>query len=177
MTGIFSQSDAARLLMQHRQSIYSYIYACVRKHADAEDIFQDVSVATVKSISKLKTEEGFFPWVREIAFRRVLDYYKTIKRENPVNPHVIAALADAAGVLHQQRPLSHRRDALFGCVEKLSKQNQDLIALRYGNESRCVGDIAQEMGKTTKSIYSKLERIREKLRDCISRQRLLEESK
>ncbi len=163
----FSESDAARLLMQHRQAIYSYIFACVRKHADAEDIFQDVSVAVVKSISKLQTEEGFFPWVREIAFRRVLDYFKTIKRESPVSPHVVAALADAAGVVEKSRSLSRRREALLECMEKLPPQSQKLVTLRYSDNGKSIGDIAREEGKTTKSVYSKLERIREILRNCI----------
>ena len=64
--------QVARLLMQHRTSLYGYIFACVRNHEDTEDILQNVSVAVVESVSQLKDEAGFLPWAREIARRRVL---------------------------------------------------------------------------------------------------------
>ena len=45
-----NQGQITRLLMQHRTALYGYIYACVRNHADAEDILQNVSVAVTESI-------------------------------------------------------------------------------------------------------------------------------
>ena len=55
------QGQIARLLMQHRATLYGYIFACVRNHADAEDILQNVSVAVTESIDRLTSEAGFLP--------------------------------------------------------------------------------------------------------------------
>ncbi|HAH44351.1 MAG TPA: RNA polymerase subunit sigma, partial [Planctomycetaceae bacterium] len=80
------QSDAAQLLLQYKAPLYAYIHASVRNRSDADDIFQEVSVAVVESFSKLESEVVFFSWAREIAFRRVLSYYRNYDREKPVNP-------------------------------------------------------------------------------------------
>src|SRR5438046_3523164 len=64
--GVVRQGEIARLLMQHRTALYGFIYACVRNHADTEDILQNVSVAVTESITQLKDEAGFLPWAREI---------------------------------------------------------------------------------------------------------------
>ena len=45
----FRPGNVAKLLMQHRTSLYAYIFSCVRNHADTEDILQNVSVAVIES--------------------------------------------------------------------------------------------------------------------------------
>ncbi len=61
-----------RRVLQHRTALYAYIFACVRKHSEADDILQDVFVAAVESIDQIKDEAGVLPWLREIARRRIL---------------------------------------------------------------------------------------------------------
>lgn len=170
-----SQSAAARLLMQYRGALYAYIQACVRNHADAEDILQEVSVAVVESFSKLKTEEGFFPWAREIAFRRVLAHYRTSNKEKPVNPHVITALAEAVERVDGKQPISKRREKLLECLERLPEMSRELIARCYDGSGESIGAIAEKSGQKVTAVYARIHRIRAILRDCIL-QRLLEES-
>src|ERR1051326_7352248 len=55
------QGQITRLLMQYRTALYGYIYASVRNHPDAEDIFQNVSVAVTESLGQLRDEAGFLP--------------------------------------------------------------------------------------------------------------------
>ena len=50
MAGGVKHAQAARLLIQHRASLYAFILAAVRNHADAEDILQTVSVAVIESL-------------------------------------------------------------------------------------------------------------------------------
>src|ERR1700722_1226876 len=94
--GSLRQGQIARLLMHHRTALYGYIYACVRNHADAEDILQNVSVAVTESIDRLNDEAGFLPWAREIARRRVLAHRRNSKREQALDPELLARLAEAS---------------------------------------------------------------------------------
>src|SRR5438874_10623797 len=93
--GTLRQSQIARLLMQHRTSLYGFIYACVRNHDDTEDILQNVSVAVTESIGQLRDEAGFLPWAREIARRRILAHRRAGRREVACEPDLVQALADA----------------------------------------------------------------------------------
>src|SRR5258707_6727833 len=94
--GALGQGQIARLLMQHRTALYGYIFACVRHHADAEDILQNVSVAVMESIDQLRDEAGFLPWSREIARRRVLAHKRLAQRERALDSEVVRSLAEAA---------------------------------------------------------------------------------
>src|SRR6266436_1267685 len=104
--------QVTRLLMQHRTALYGYVFSCVRNHDDAEDIFQNVSVAVTESIPRLTDEAGFLPWAREIARRRILTYRRSARRERPFDPEVVRRLAEAADRVERAQPASGQRAAL-----------------------------------------------------------------
>src|SRR5215470_12468227 len=121
------QGQVARLLMQHRATLYGYIFACVRNHADAEDILQNVSVAAAESIDRLTCEDGFLPWAREIARRRVLAHRRASRREQPCDPELVRCLAEAAERVEEARPASVQQAALMACLERLPPRSRRLI--------------------------------------------------
>lgn len=164
-----AQTTAVRLLMNYRGALYSYIYACVRNHADAEDLLQDVSVAVVGSFSQLASEEEFLPWAREIARRRILAHARKTKKELSMDPQVISALAEASGRVTQRHTVSCRRDALLECLGNLPASSRELLMHYYSNSAAQVGEIEARFGKRMSAIYAEVHRMRCLLRDCASR--------
>ncbi|VAX38393.1 hypothetical protein MNBD_PLANCTO02-3129 [hydrothermal vent metagenome] len=165
----FSKSDAARLLTQYQAALYRYVFTCVRNHADAEDILQDVSMIVVKRIRRLESEQQFFAWAKEIAFRQILAFSRKSKRLKSLNPHVVAALAESAGRVEKSEPTSQRTEALQECLKRLPPLSQELIKSRYDGSVKKVSDIAIQYESEVGAIYAKLNRIKQILRDCISR--------
>lgn len=164
------RSEKTRLVLQHRTALYSYIFSCVKNHADAEDILHDVCVIAIESFEQLRDKNAFFPWVREIAFRQILAHFKKCKKEAPFNPQVVAALADAVHQVEKEQPLQSYREALMVCLDKLPSQSRELIMMRYDSEANeGVTKIATQFGKTTQSIYSRLKRIKSILRNCVAK--------
>ena len=106
------QGQVARLLMQHRATLYGYIFACVRNHADAEDILQNVCVAVTESIDRLTSEDGFLPWAREIARRRILAHRRTRAASSRATPTWCAAWP--------RRPTASRRGGRRRCSSRRS---------------------------------------------------------
>jgi RNA polymerase sigma-70 factor (ECF subfamily) len=164
----------ARLLMHHRTALYGYIYACVRNHADAEDILQNVSVAVTESFDRLQDEAGFLPWAREIARRRVLAHRRTAQREQPFDPELLSRLAEASDRVEQECPASSHRTALLSCLEGLPPRSRRLISLRYEGSVKGMSDLAAQFGRTVQSIYAQVKRIKTRLRDCVKRRLALE---
>jgi RNA polymerase sigma-70 factor len=160
--------------MQHRAALYGYIFACVRNHADAEDILQNVSVAVTESIEQLSNEAGFLPWAREIARRRILAHLRAVRREQPCDPELIRRLAEAAGRIEQEQPTSVYQAALMACLEQLPPQSRRLIALRYEDRSRRAEDLAALFGRSVQGIYAQIKRIKQALRRCVERRLALE---
>jgi len=163
------QSQVARLLMQHRTTLYGFIYACVRNHDDTEDILQNVSVAVTESIDQLKDESGFLPWAREIARRRILAHRRTAKRETVCDPELVRALAEASDLVEREEPASLQRTALMACLEALPGESRRLIAMRYDGSVDSVSALASRVGRTVQSVYAQIKRIKVALRECVGR--------
>ncbi|HXG12574.1 MAG TPA: sigma-70 family RNA polymerase sigma factor [Gemmataceae bacterium] len=163
------QAIIARLLMQHRTALYGYILACVRHHADAEDILQEVSAAVTQSIDQLHDERGFLPWAREIARRRILAHLRKSRREHPADPELVRRLAEAAERVEQSGFSSEYQAALKACLEALPGQSRQLILMHYDGSSVRVGELARHFRRSVQAIYAQIKRIKMALRSCVQR--------
>ncbi len=172
--GTLGQGQVARLLMQHRTALYGYIYACVRNHADAEDILQNVCVAVTESIQQLTAETGFLPWAREIARRRVLAYRRTARREQALDPELLTRLAEASERVERACDSSEHRAALLACLEALPDHSRRLIAQRYDGSTAGMHELAARFGRSVQGIYARVKRIKAALRECVERRLTLE---
>ena len=153
--------------MRHRSSLYAYIFACLRNHADAEDVFQDVSVAVIELADRCPDEAGFRPWCLEIARRRVLAHLRKSSRRGRTDAELIAALSDAADRVEKEE-LWGRRAALFDCLDELPERQRSLIAARYAPQST-IGELATRLNSSVQAVYARVKRIKQILRECVER--------
>lgn len=163
------KSQVTGLLIRHRTSLYAYVLACVRSHADADDILQNVSLAVVEAADPPLEDEKFLAWAREIARRRVLHHFRKSKRLLPVDPKVAQQLVEAAERVESRRTSNVHRDALLECLEKLPPESQQILTARYDGSTSDVAQIASRFGRSEQGVYSLLYRIRQVLRDCVER--------
>jgi len=163
-----SQERGVRLLMQHHTALYSYLLASVRNHSMAEELLQDVSVAVMESLSQLRDEQGFLPWAREIARRRVLACRRESRRMQAVDPELMVALAEAADRVERQTPTSRTQDALRQCLDALPSQSRLIVLQRY-RDAGGIEVLAKRLQRSVQAVYAILKRIKKGLRDCVER--------
>jgi len=145
------------LFLRHRTALYGYIFACVRNHNDAEDVFQEVSLAAV------------VPWAIEIARRRVLAHVRRSQRRTIVSPELVPILAEATNRVATCGCLEERSEALLDCLENLPPHSREIITMRYDGSIRGVDELADKLGRTMQATYGVLKRIRQGLRACVKR--------
>lgn len=167
-TGSFDAPEVAGMLIEHRSLLLGYLLSCVRDHADAEDLFQEVSLAATRSASQLRDRDGFLPWAYEIARRRVLAHLRKGKRLTPVDPELATRLAETAAAMNEAQETPARIEALHSCLDALPLESRKLIALRYGDDRPSVESIATQFGRSVQATYAVLKRSRFLLRDCIT---------
>lgn len=163
------QAHLAQLLMRHRTSLYAYVFAGVRNHADAEDILQNVSLAAVESCAQLRDEAGFLPWTFEIARRRLLQHQRQSQRRAVLDPELVSHLLEAVVRVEVQRPASVHQAALQACLDGLPSTSRDLMRLRYDGSCRDVTELAGRFERTVQSVYAQIKRIKAALRECVER--------
>ncbi|MBL0308924.1 MAG: sigma-70 family RNA polymerase sigma factor [Bacteroidetes bacterium] len=71
-----------RLILRHKDKIYTSIYVMVRDQYLAEDIFQETFIRVIDTLrsGKYNDEGKFAPWAARIAYNLCIDHFRKLKR-------------------------------------------------------------------------------------------------
>jgi len=166
-------ADFARLLVQHDRAIFRYILTFVSRHGDAEEVLQRVATVLWEKFAEYDRARDFLPWAFRVAYFEVLNFRKERARNRHVFGEVV--LEALAETREAQSPiLEAQQQALQECLRKLSPDSAALLRRRYC-DSETVAALAAETGKTAKSLYRRLDRLRDLIAECVqSRVRTVE---
>ncbi|MFH1024997.1 MAG: sigma-70 family RNA polymerase sigma factor [Planctomycetota bacterium] len=161
-----------REFLSFRWELYGYIRSMVRNTHDAEDLFQEVAAVMVEQ-EKIGTKVENFPgWVREIARRRVLDFYKKAdkRRLRYLPAEDVVLLAGEVGERHPFDPAQtgEEYDALRVCLGRLSGTNLEMVKMRF-MEDRDYTEIAARVKRREGAVRQAVSRVREFLAGCIEK--------
>jgi RNA polymerase sigma-70 factor, ECF subfamily len=156
-----------QLFTANESSLRAYVLSLVPRWTDAEEIVQQCSVVLWKKFGQFRSGTNFFAWACQVARLEVKDFRRRQKRDRVVfSDEFIDSIADDA--LASQSELLVRLRALQGCVEKLSREQRELLRLRY-NDNGSIDSVAGAVNRSVDAVYKSLSRIRQALHECINR--------
>jgi RNA polymerase sigma-70 factor (ECF subfamily) len=159
--------DFARLLVQHDRALFRYILTFVSRHGDAEEILQRVATVLWRKFSEYDPAREFLPWAFRVAYFEILKFRTEAGKSRLVfNEDVLEALAETRQA--ESPVLEAQEEALQECLGKLNADSAALLRRRYC-ESETVAALAAEQGTTAKTLYRRLDRLRDLIADCIER--------
>jgi RNA polymerase sigma-70 factor (ECF subfamily) len=156
------------LWLKAQPVLAGYVGAMIRDRAIADDLVQSVALTAVEKMDEYDPTLSFEAWVIGIARFKVLQHYRSAKRDNLVFD---AGLAEAFATHYTDAASGHedRVAALRKCMDKLPDDAQALLDQRYF-EHRPVKAIASLLGQTPARISKRLFTIRRALERCIAQQ-------
>ncbi len=158
---------------QVESRIFGYILSLVANYNDAEEVFQETTLALWQSYAQFEPGTDFFAWARQVAYHRVLTFRKQRGRRGILASDRFLEAVNEMVVEHSD-DLQGRLRALADCVEKLPERDRRLVALRYGSKST-IKHAAEQLGSPANTLYKALERIRHALMQCVDRSMAREE--
>ena len=156
------------LLSGCHSDLFAFIYTIVQNHADAEDVYQQVTMVLWKKFDSFILGTNFNAWATKVAHNLARDFVRS-RRRNAIafSDEVIEAIASA----YQEKrswTSSDTSDALNQCLMKLSEKDRSLVERCYSTD-RDFESIAREEKRTIGAIYQAVCRIRKKLYSCVQR--------
>ncbi len=162
--------QATRQWTLAQPAVSAFIASVVRDFRDRDDVLQDVAVAVVESFESYDPNAPFVPWAIGIARRQVGLYLRRRSRDPLVfDDDAVACLAIAFHEEAQERSAAF--DFLQDCLSSLDGRAKQLIGLRYRNDLKPAA-IASQTDMTANSVAKALQRVRDRLRECIERKSL-----
>lgn len=161
--------QAARLWTLALPAVSAFVASQVREIQDRDDILQDTAVAVMDSFDRYKPDQPFIAWAVGIARNQVLLYFRRKSRERTVFDSqameaLVLAFSDPA--LESET----RADFLAECMQGLDEEARELCRLRYELDLK-PASIAEKLGSSANTVAKSLQRVRDRLRDCIERKK------
>ncbi len=155
------------LLTAHQHRVYNYIVSRVPRKSDADDIMQETNLTMWRKFGEFKKGTDFRAWGFSIAHYCIMNFRKKNKNNClHLSDEAIQAIDDNPKNNHHDN--EERIVALKQCVKKLNKSHQQLLLMRYHQETPAK-IIATRVGKSIPYVYKTLAKIHEFLLQCVHR--------
>lgn len=162
-----SNTDFAALFRSHYSSVYRYMRFQIDDDQIAEDLTAEVFERAYRAHRNYDPRRAAFStWIGQIAHNHLSNYFAQQRRHQPD-----VLFNDAVGVPdNTQSPetqiiASETSRRLRYCLDQLPERDREIIALRFGAETRNK-DIAIQLGLKERSVSVIIMRALERLRGC-----------
>ncbi|WAM34075.1 sigma-70 family RNA polymerase sigma factor [Caldicellulosiruptor morganii] len=139
-----------KLYEMYFDKIYSYIYYKTFNHPITEDLTSETFMKVLKSLNKFEYRENhsFSAWIFKIAQNVVNDYYRSKKEYVDIEK-----ITNNLSIKTPEDELFEKmdRDSLRKALSKLTKDQQEVVILRYGANMK-LNEIAKIKNKSDVAI-------------------------
>lgn len=157
----------AQLLATCQRRVFLYALSLVHHAADAEEILQETNLVLWRKFDEYQANSDFSAWACRIAYYEVLKFRDRQGRQAQLfSSEFIELLAVQAN--DSMNRAEERREALSGCLGKLSEKDRELITERYRPRAT-TRSVAEALGRSLQGTRKSLQRIRLSLLQCIER--------
>ena len=161
-----SRKRLMALMTRHQRQVFSYIYVLVPNRSDAEDLLQETSLVICEKFNEFKEGTDFVAWACQIAYWRVRYSRQKFARSKVVfDQDIVDVVAQTASAMTAE--LDERHEALAHCLARLHPRDREMLIARY-EPGGSVDEAARRSGRTLKTAYKALARLRKLLLDCVS---------
>ena len=166
------------LARENSRMLMAYLRSIVRDEAAVDDLFQEVMVVAWRRLDECDLSQPFGPWLRGIASRLVMAYYRKLKvsplfLDDVVLSHLdrqFETIATQVGDTWDEKV-----SALHDCLGALSDSHRDAINGRYFDGLKTTL-LAERLGISLEACKKRLTRARAFLADCLTRKGILIET-
>jgi len=146
--------------------VFRYIRYKVNSEQETEDLTSMVFEKALVNFEKYSRDKASFStWIFSIARNTVIDHYRTQARRPAMSLEKAEIEVSSNELLPDDVIVKmEERDKLQTCLSRLSHEEQEIIALKFGSEMNN-RQIARTMGLSESNVGTKLYRAVRKLRD------------
>lgn len=159
--------EFVRLLGHTRRHRFAYLMSLMNDRNDVEEVLQETDLVLWRKFDDFELGTNFTAWSCRVAFNQMRAWRQKQHRSRlQFSNEFLDAVATHLDT--QTERYDQRLETLRACVRSLPDRHQQLIQQRYTDGDK-IESIAARTGRSLDAIYRMLSRIRDSLRDCVSR--------
>jgi len=161
------QDQFVERFVRSQARVYAYIVTLLPNRDDAEEVFQQTSLALWKKWQEYDPARDFVRWACGMAHLEVCSFLRKHagRARVDLSDDVLLEVAQVRLEIHDL--LEARRHALLDCLGRLKRDSRELLERCYAGQDS-IKQIAADLGLRPNSLYMTLKRLRRTLFDCIN---------
>ena len=163
---MLNEQAILQTLMKWRTRLSAAAWVVVQDAHAAEDIFQNVALKAMTREVSFENESALMSWAFITARREGIDWLRRHQRETNCLEAEILEIMEYEWQSEAAHPAGAKIEALQDCLEAAPEPSRRLLKLRYFDGYSCE-EVAEQMGIGLNSIYKRVSRLHESLRECI----------
>ena len=148
------EAEFLNMLREYNRIIYKVASFYADENNTLDDLYQDVVLNLWKAFPNFREESQISTWIYRIALNTCVSFY----RRNTRRPACVEIMPDVKAYTEENEAVAE----LYACINRLGKLERALILLYL--EDRPYKEIAEIMGITITNVSTKINRIKEKLK-------------
>ena len=148
------EAEFLDMLREYNRIIYRVASFYADENNTLDDLYQDVVLNLWKAFPNFREESQVSTWIYRIALNTCVSFY----RKNTRRPACVEMTPEIKAYVEENESIAE----LYACINRLGKLERALILLWL--EDRPYKEIAEIMGITTTNVSTKINRIKEKLK-------------
>ena len=162
------------LARQNSGALLAFIRSLVRENAMVDDAYQETMMIAWRRLDSYDRERPFGPWLRGIAHKVVMSYFRKAGREYSMDTALLAVIEQKVSHL-EDREIEHGsigNTEINECVSLLPDGFRDAIELLYRSD-RSISDAAHAADIGVEAMKKRVQRARALLADCLRKKGVL----
>ncbi|MBQ0062750.1 MAG: sigma-70 family RNA polymerase sigma factor [Prevotella sp.] len=151
------ERDFARIVREHRNTIYTVCYMFSKDADEVSDLFQEVLINMWKGYAKFRGDSSLNTWIYRVSLNTCISMERKKKKLGKK-----VALAVNANFFEDDDKDARQIRQLYDRIHRLGVIDRAIILLWLDNVS--YEEIGQIVGISTKNVSVKLKRIKEQLK-------------
>lgn len=155
-----------QVVARFERKVFHIAYKFTGRHAEAEDLMQEILLKVFKSLDKFNQDADFSTWLGSVARNYCIDHYRASKREKEVLVDDLVAfdLAVSTSGVNPQRALEERdrRSFLRRGLDLLPEKLREAVVLR-DLQGLTYQEMAERLSLPEGTVKSRINRGREEL--------------
>jgi len=149
-----AEAEFLEMLQEYNRIIFKVISFYADEKATSNDLYQDVVLNLWKAFPNFRQDSQLSTWIYRIALNTCVSFL----RKNSRRPTFVEITPEIKAYNEENETLAE----LYACINQLGKLERALILLYL--EDRPYKEIAEIMGITATNVSTKINRIKEKLK-------------
>ncbi|WP_139492190.1 RNA polymerase sigma factor [Brevibacillus dissolubilis] len=150
-TGYFESRSFDELYDEYFDRVNRYLRSRVHNPWDADDLTTTVFLKALEKFGQYSRTSPFAAWIFCIAHNTFIDFVRKQREMPSDNTDLFTSETDDTWQPEQQALTSEEGQVLRGKMERLTRDQRDVLTLRYFGDLK-VAQVAELLGKTESSV-------------------------